>query len=228
MRKNFLLFMSLVGAIVFAGCEKNETPPTGQLMIVNASPNSANIDAAANGTVIVQNLAYPNNSGYKTVSTGNNNITVNQTGSATPFINGTLNIEANSHYSLYIVDSAHERKATATRDDLTPPASGKSKVRVLHFSPNGPNIDILANGSTTAGFSNRGFNDVASNASFQNFTEVNAGVLVLQVRLAGTSTVLATFPSLTLQAGKIYTVLVRGFAGGTGTQALNGEIIAHN
>lgn len=228
MKKNFLAICSLFSAaLFFASCDKNEDD-TSHLMIVNASPNGTSIDAAANGSVFVTNLAYPNNSGYKDVPSGTTNIIVTQAGTNTQILNGTLAMSAESYYTLYVIDSAHERKATYTQDDLSAPSSGKAKVRLVHLSPNAPNVDITINGNSSASFNNRGFNDIASNASFFNFTEVDAAGLNLQVKMAGSSTVLATIPTINLEAGKIYTLIVRGFVGGTATQALGVEVVTHN
>lgn len=228
MKKYLLSFSTLLAAAFFlVSCEKNDDE-NASLMIVNASPNSTAIDASANGSVIVSNLAYPNNSGYKTVAAGQANIIVTQTGTSTQILNGTLGMAANTHYTLYVIDSAHERKATYTQDNLAAPASGKAKVRLLHLSPNAPNVDITVNGSASSAFTNRSFNDIGSNTTFHNYTEVDAAGLNLQVKLAGSSTVLATIPTITLQAGKIYTLIIKGFVGGTATQALGVEVITHN
>lgn len=228
MKKNFLAICGLFcAALFFASCDKKEDD-TSNLMIVNASPNGGSVDASANGSVIVTNLAYPSNSGYKAVASGTTNIIVTQSGTTNQILNGTLAMSADSYYTLYVIDSAHERKATYTQDDLSAPSSGKAKVRLLHLSPNSPNVDVTINGNSSAAFNSRGYNDIASNASFFNFTEVDAAGLNLQVKLTGTSTVLATIPTINLQAGKIYTLIIRGFSGGTGTQALGVEVITHN
>jgi len=230
MKRHVLAFCTLVCAsLFFVSCSKDDTAVgTANLMVVNLSPNGSNIDVSVNNQAFVSNLAYPNNSGYKATASGNANIIVTPTGSTTSFLNGTMTLDNNTSYSFYVVDSSHERKASFTRDDLTAPASGKAKVRLLHLSPNAPNIDVSFNGSAATNFSNRGFNDFMTNASYHAFTEVDAAGATLQVKLAGTSTVIATLPVVTLTAGKIYTFIIKGFAGGTGTQALGLEVITHN
>ena len=230
MKRHFLALSSLLfAALFFVGCDKDDDAiGTANLMVVNASPNGSNIDVAVNGSVFASNLAYPNNTGYKSVTASNANIVVTPTGSATPILNGTMLLEKNTSYTFYVVDSSHERKASFTKDDRSAPSSGKSKVRLLHLSPNSPNIDVSINGGSDASFNNRGFNDFMVNAAYHNFTEVNAGAVNLQVKLAGTSTVVATLPAVTVTAGKIYTFIIKGFTGGTGTQQLGLEVITHN
>jgi hypothetical protein len=231
MKRNFLALCSVLGiALFFTSCSKNEAETNASLMIVNASPNGSNVDAAVNGSVIVNNLAYPSNSGYKTVGSGPNNVTVTSTGSSTAFINGTLTMEAGSYYSLYVTDSSHERKEAITRDDLTPPAAGKAKIRILHLSPNTPALDITITGSGTSSvnMTGRSFNDIKTNASYAAFQEVDAAGLSVQLKLAGTTTAVATIPVPALTAGKIYTFIIKGFTGATGSAALGLEVIQHN
>jgi hypothetical protein len=100
-------------------------------------------------------------------------------------------------------------------------------VRFFHFSPNAPAVDIAVTGGPVL-FSNRKFNDQSTNAALTAFTPLNAGTYNLEVRLAGTSTVALSIPNVTLAAGKIYTVFAKGFAGGTGAQALGAQIITNN
>lgn len=231
MKRRFLALSILLSAsLFFVSCDKNDDDGVGtaNLMVVNASPNGSNIDVSVNSSVFINNLAYPGNSGYKAVAAGNANIVVTPTGSTTAFLNGTMLLEKNTSYTFYVVDSAHERKASFTKDDRSAPSSGKAKVRLLHLSPNSPNIDVSINGTANSSFNNRGFNDFMVNTTYHNFTEVDAAGATLQVKLAGTSTVIATIPAITLTAGKIYTFIIKGFSGGTGTQQLGLELITHN
>ncbi len=231
MKKNFLaLCTMLCAAVSFVSCEKNDDELKANLLVVNASPNGGNIDASANGSVIASNVAYPSNSGYKAVTTGNVNVVVKATGTNNEIINGTLVTEANANYTMYIVDSSHKRRAAFTRDDLTAPSAGKAKIRLLHLSPNASSVDVMINGAAATNFSNRSFNDFSTNANLAAFTEVNAAGLNLQVNIAGTSTAVATIPVINLQAGKIYTFIIKGFVGAAigSTQALGVEVITHN
>lgn len=229
MKRNLFALSTLIcAALFFTGCDKDDEVTTARLMVVNASPNGSNIDVNVNSNVFVSNLAYPNNSGYKTVTTGNANIAVFSSGSTTAFLNGTMLFESNTSYTFYVIDSSHERKAAFTKDDLNAPASGKAKVRLLHLSPNAPNIDVTINGSSNVLFNNRGFNDISQNATFHSFAEVDAAGVTLQVKTAGTSNVIATLPPVPLTAGKIYSFIIKGFVGGTGTQNLGVEVITHN
>src|ERR1700754_1093684 len=105
MKRHFLALGTLLCAtLFFVSCSKNDNAiGTANLMIVNSSPNGSNIDVSVNNSAFVSNLAYPNNSGYKTVEAGNANIIVTPTGSSTAFLNGTMLMEKNTSYTFYVV-----------------------------------------------------------------------------------------------------------------------------
>ena len=96
-----------------------------------------------------------------------------------------------------------------------------AKVRFVHASPDAPAVDIAVKNGPVL-FTNVAFKGVGE------YLPVGAGTYDLEVRLAGTSTVVLPLNGIALQAGKIYTVFARGFVGGTGAQDLGAEIIVNN
>ena len=230
MKKIFVNVFSLVTVLLaFTACNKddNNNEMSKSVMVVHASPNAPNVDVRINNSVALTNVAYPTNSNYSAVNSGSTNIKVSPTGTTNYVIDATVNLEANKYYSVFAIDSVSKIKAAVVTDDLSAPAAGKAHVRFFHFSANAPAVDIAVTGGPVL-FSNRKFNDQATNASLASFTPLNAGTYNLEVRAAGTNTVVLALPNITLTAGKIYTVFAKGFLGGTGAQALGAQIIANN
>lgn len=231
MKKILVNVVSVVAVLlVFTACNKNDDQNNmskSQVMVVHASPNAPNVDVRINNSVALTNVAYPANSGYTQLNSGSTNIKVSPTGTTNYVIDATVNLDANKNYSVFAIDSVSKIKAAVVGDDLTSPASGKAHVRFFHFSANAPAVDIAVTGGAVL-FSNRKFNDQATNASLASFTPLNAGTYNLEVRAAGTNTVVLALPNISLTAGKIYTVFAKGFLGGTGAQALGAQIIANN
>lgn len=222
------LFLSLAMSAIFAvGCDKDDDPaPQARVLVVHASPNAPAVDVRVNNNVAKANLAYPTNTGYLSVNAGNTNLKVSPTGTTTYVIDANVTLDADKNYSVFAIDSVSKIKAAVVADDLTAPAAGKSHVRFFHLSPNAPAVDIAVTGGPVV-FGNRTFNDQGSN-NRTAFTPLDAGTYNLEVRVAGTNTVVLSLPGIPLQAGKIYTVFAKGFLGGTGAQALGAEIIANN
>ena len=84
-----------------------------------------------------------------------------------------------------------------------------------------PAVDI----TTTTGavvFGNTSFRE------YSEFTPLPAGTYDLQVRLAGSETVVLELPGISLMDGTIYTVFARGFVSGSDAQALGAQIIVND
>jgi hypothetical protein len=231
MKRILLHSLSLLLLIGFlTSCSKEDdvmAPAMARVMVVHASPNAPAVDVRVNNTVALSNVAYPANSSYTNINAGSTNFKVSPTGSTNYVIDATVDLKSNMNYSVFAIDSVAEIKAAVVMDDLTTPAAGKAHVRFFHFSPNAPAVDIAVTGGPVV-FSNRMFNDQSTNASLSNFTPLDAGTYNLEVRLAGTNTVVLALPNVTLTAGKIYTVFAKGFAGVTGMQALGAQVIVNN
>lgn len=219
----------LMLSLFVISCDKDDDDDVAaqaQVMVVHASPNAPAVDVRINNAVALSSVAYPGNSAYTPLPAGTTNIKVSPAGTTTYVIDANENLAANTNYSVFAIDSVSKIKAAVVTDNLTAPASGKAHIRFFHFSPNAPAVDIAVTGGPVL-FSNRTFNDQATNTALSNFTPVDAASYNLEVRLAGTNTVVLSVPNVPVTAGKIYTVFARGFVTGTGAQALGAQLIVN-
>jgi len=219
------VFMALAPAVMIAAiltttsCKKDEVT-YANVLVAHASPDAPGVDLLIdNSKVNSAALTFPANTGYLQVETGTRNVKVNVAGTSTTVINADLALEKDKNYSVFAVNTVANIEPLVLVDDLTAPASGKAHVRFVHLSPDAPAVDIAVASNGTVVFGNKSFKESTA------FTPLDAGDYNLDVRLAGTSTVALVLPTITLQAGKIYTVFAKGLAGGTGAQALGAEII---
>jgi len=227
-------FIAIAGllavGLLTSGCSDDDdknpvgstTPAVAKVLIVHASPDAPGVDIVVdNGPVAVSNLEFPDNTGYVQLPSGARNVKVNVYNTSTTVINADLNLDPNANYSVFAVNAVTSIEPLVLVDDLTAPAAGKSHVRFVHLSPDAPAVDIaVSNGGPVV------FGEVEFKGS-QGFTPLDAGTYNLEVRLAGTSTVVLPLGDITLQAGKIYTVFAKGFVSGSGGQALGAEIIVN-
>lgn len=221
-----LLLAGTALTITLGACSDDEsatTAPaasTSSVKVIHASPNAPGVDLLVDNTVAKTNLTFPQNTGYLSVPAGTRNVKVNVTGTSTTVIGADLSLVSGTSYSVFAVDSVSRISPLVVTDDLTAPAAGNAHVRFIHLSPNAPAVDIGVTGGAVV-WGNRAFKQ------FTSFTPLPAGTYNLEVRLAGTSTVVLPLPGITLQAGKIYTVFAKGFVGAAGAQALGAEIIVN-
>jgi hypothetical protein len=218
--------MLVFGITVFTGCSDDEEvvapmQSTSKVLVTHASPDAPGVDILVDNAVAASNLTFPNSVGYAELNSGTRNVKVNVTGTSTTALEANLPLEANKNYSVFAVNSVSAIEAIVLEDNLTAPASGKAHVRFLHLSPDAPAVDITLTDGTVV-FGDYTFKEASA------FTPLDAATYNLQVRLAGTSTVVLELPNIALTAGKIYTVFAKGFVAGTGTQALGAQIIVNN
>ena len=210
-------------AVLFTSCKKDEdVHEHANVMVVHASPDAPGVDLLVDGTK--KNSAalnFPNNTGYLELEAGTRNLKVNVAGTSTTVINADVPFTKDMSYSVFAVDSVSVISAIVLTDDLTAPAAGKAHVRFVHLSPDAPAVDVAVASTGDIVFGNKAFKEYTA------FTPLDAGAYNLDVRVAGTSTVALVLPTITLEAGKIYTVFAKGFLGGSGAQALGAEIIVN-
>ena len=220
-----ILAILAVSVFTFSSCDKDDEPtpdPTGRVMVVHASPDAPSVDLLVdNSKVNSAALSYPNNTGYLAVKTGTRNIKVNAAGTSTNVINVDFVVDTSKNYTVFAIDVLSKITVLAVEDDLTTPAEGKSHLRVFHFIPDAPAVDILINGTVAI-----------SNVTFKegtNFIPVDAGTYNIAVNVANTNTNVFTVPGIVLANKKIYTVFARGLGiSGASVNTPGATVIANN
>lgn len=220
---NIVLLLTIL-SIGFIGCSDDESNPsepavqTANVKVVHASPDAPGVDLLVDDNLAGVNLTFPNNTGYLSVDEGTRNVKVNIHGTFTIVIEADLTLEADRNYSVFAVDNVQNISPLVIVDDLTPPVSGNAHVRFIHLSPNAPSVDITLSDGTVV-FGDYEFKE------YSKFTPLPYGSYDLQVRLAGTETVVLDLPGISVSDGNIYTVFAKGLVGGMDMQALGAEII---
>ncbi|MEZ5357480.1 MAG: DUF4397 domain-containing protein [Candidatus Zixiibacteriota bacterium] len=227
----FSIAMLAALMLVVVGCSDDDdnnpitsTPAApAKVLIVHASPDAPGVDVLVdNNPTALTDLTFPQNTGYVELPSGNRNVKVNVANTTTTVINADLMLDPSVNYTVFAVNSVSNIEPLVLVDDLTAPASGKAHVRFVHLSPDAPAVDIAVAGGGPVVFGNVSFKE------FQGFTPLDAGTYNLEVRLAGTGTVVLPLGNITISDGMIYTVFAKGFAAGSGAQALGAEIIVNN
>lgn len=218
-----LLFFTIPFAVSACDDDDNNivTPAAkSRVLVTHASPDAPGVDLLVDNNVAGSNLTFPNNTGYLEVESGSRNVKVNVTGTSTTVIQADVTLEAETNYSVFAVNTVAALEPMVLVDDLTSPASGKAHVRFIHLSPDAPAVDItLTNGAVV--FGDYEFKEASP------FTPLDAGSYSLQVRLAGSETIVLELPGISVENGKIYTVFAKGLVNGSGAQSLGAEIIVN-
>jgi hypothetical protein len=182
-----------------------------KLRAVHASPDAPAVDILVDNTVVAPNVAFKGVFGFADVPSGTRNVKVNAAGTSTTVINVDAPLVAGRAYTAYAVGFLAGIGPLLVEDNLTPPASGAAKIRVIHGSPDAPNVDVLAND-----------NRVLTNVPFKaasDYLTVPAGQYTFKVNPTGTTTT-ATQATVTLEGGRVYTALANGSVAANATNRL--------
>ena len=219
----------LPATVLFAACSKKDTPAPapavdqGQVLISHAAAAvNTQITAFANDQQVGQ-LNYGQSTAYSNVNAGNALIRINNGSSAVA--TQTVALAKGQSYSVFAYSPNSNIGSVAllpVADDLTAPAAGTAKIRIVHLAVGAPTpVRLSIPAATPTGSPNDLTTEVAFGTA-SAFVVVNAGSPTLSVTMAAAprSQVVAVGDgtgtgtgSKTLESGKIYTVVVRGIAG---------------
>ncbi|GAB4110750.1 MAG: DUF4397 domain-containing protein [Roseiflexaceae bacterium] len=198
--------MALLGALIaLIAAPAFAQSGTAKVRVVHASPDAPAVDVYVNGSKALSNVPFFTASNYLDLPGGSYDIKVTPAGATEPAVidaKGVM-IEAGKAYTIAATGKLADIKPTILADNLSAPAAGKAHVRVIHFSPDAPAVDIkVANGPTLI--------PALAFPKDSGYLPVDAGTYDLQVTPAGASAVVLDLKGTKLEAGKIYDVFAVG------------------
>jgi hypothetical protein len=204
------LFFAVVCALFVA------SQGAADVRVLHLSPDAPEVDvflgAADDPTnAVLTNVPFTGVSPYLPVPTGNYFIDVTPSAGGSPVINvDGLAVDGATDYSIAAVNAVASIEPLVLVDDNTIDA-GNARIRLVHASPDAPEVDISVDGV-----------GVVSTLSFKEnspYLTLPEGDYTVRILLAGTSTQVFEVPNLQLDAGTVYSAFAAGFVGGSGAQA---------
>lgn len=174
---------------------------TAMVRVVHASPDAPAVDVYVNGDRALSNVPFFTASDYLELPAGTHQVQVTPTGqpASAAVIDANVTVEANKAYTIAATGLVANIAPAVIEDNLTPPAAGQAHVRVYHFSPDAPAVDVqLADGTKL--IEGLAFPDAS------DYLPVPVGTYDIQVVPAGGSDVVIDLADTQLEAGKIYSV----------------------
>ncbi len=166
------------------------------------------------GAEVLDSVVYLDASGYLAVPSGTRNVKVNPHNSATSVINADVALAEDVYYTIIATNTVAAIEPLVLIDDLTAPAAGNIKLRLVHGAPSVDLVDIYI---TAPGADINGLTPNLSDVDFKQnsgYLEVAAGNYQVRITPAGTKTVAIDTGALTLAAGQIRTAIDVETAGG--------------
>lgn len=206
-------------AFLLSACKKNldtgTSQPAAGLMAVNLVADKDAVGVSlSNNNFTNSPLNYTNyTGGYNAVYIGNRDVVSYDFYSGTPLASKAQLFEDSSYYTLFIVGANDKYSNIIVKDNLDslPSGTGEAYVRYVNAIPDSsiqPLVTISANGTDL-------FNSNVPFTTVSDFKAVTPGDVSIAVD-NGDSTVNAS-RNITVEGGKIYTVLLFGIPGATDT-----------
>lgn len=207
------LFMCSAMAFGLTGCldsDVDDAPaptPVAYISFYHGSPDAPDFNVIVDDERInSQAFKYSNASSYIEVTTGSHEIAFTPVTATDAVVDTTFDFKEDKIYSLFTVNRLQDIGLLVVEDSLIAPGSDKAGVRLINLSPDAPAVDVtIAGGGAAPVFSNLGFKGNTQ------FVPVTDGTHAFVVKEAGTENVLVPSTSLTLEPGRNYTLVVRGF-----------------
>ncbi len=237
---------------LFSSCKKNEITLTdadvadgqAQFKLVYFSPSLLNpsVQLNVNGNRVSYLIPYgtpfpgggyntggSNNSDYVAITPGNAAISLSipKKGTSVDSVvvyNQSFDLQADKKYTLFTTDSVPTVSAFLAEDVLVRPDSGYAGLRFVNLMPNVPAVDFYQNGVLIK--ANVAFKTATA---FENISIAN-NPGQFQIKAAGSSTVLASYPTsatFVLTNTRVYTIMARGYSGVTDARKPTVSLILH-
>lgn len=228
-----ITYLLFAATVLVASCKKDDpvTPPppppapTAKIKFTNATTDSNPLGIKINDVSLAdaQSLAFLTTTGYLTTAYGaSTKISFVSPSTGIVFQETTMNISQDNFYSAFVGGGLPSNiSMVVTNDNLTAPAAGKSKIRMINLSSDNYNLSFYVGGPM-----------LDSNITYQEYTpfyEVNAGTNVNIIAQDPANVgYQRTLTGQTLEAGKIYTVMFSGKNGASGDADLKLTLLNNN
>ncbi|MTH51850.1 DUF4397 domain-containing protein [Bacillus mangrovi] len=206
MKKISMLAIAFIFALLGNSAASAAQSKEAMVRIVHASPDAPAVDVAVNGDVVVEGAEFKAATDFMAVPAGEHKVEIFAAGTADegkPVISADLTVEAGKMYTAAAINTLDNLELKVLNDD-TMTTNGKSKVRVGHFSPDAPAVDVGIKGEDAL-FAGAEFSGVTE------YMEVDPGSYDLEVRPAGTMDSVLDLSGTELKENMTYTVLAVGF-----------------
>ena len=171
--------------------------------VLNASPDAPAVDIYINGGLIFKNIKFKDFTEYVQLSMGQYKMEVYPVGQMDkPVLAQNIQVPQKQVITIAATGNFEDLQLIPyIEGDADGLAMNQSRVRVIHLSPDAPEVDVLINGQIV--FNNIGFMDAT------DYIKVVSGTYNIVVNLAGTNDTVLTF-SPQLNSQKVYTIYVVG------------------
>jgi hypothetical protein len=173
--------------------------------VVHAVPAGPSVDVFADDTRVFDGVTFKEVTPYHEVEAERASLTIRTTGAPAgePIARNSEGLDDGDHYTVFAVpDDDETATLRVVKDDHSPPAPGKARLRVVHAARDAGELDVFAADRKDALVDGVNFQTVSG------YAEIDPVAGPVTVRPEGKATPLATLNDTAFAAGRSYTVVV--------------------
>lgn len=187
----------------------NQSAQEALVRVLNAIPDSPDLDVYANDLLIASNLAFKELSNYITLPRGDYNISFYVTGTKNePILSNTITLNDGDKYTVSAEGKMESRGLLAISDNNAPIHMNQALLRFAQLSPKVPPINITLPDGTV----------LFENVNFKEITPYSVALppetYTFQIRVNGYPQAVLSIPGLTLEPDHFYTIYSLGLLQG--------------
>ncbi|MEC2073218.1 DUF4397 domain-containing protein [Alkalihalophilus marmarensis] len=191
----FMLFLTFTGT--------GFAEEMAMVRVLHTTPDAPGVDVYVNEELVVENIEFKDASDYLQLPAGSHKVEIYAAGDTTSaIISEQLAVSGGEAYTVAAIGQLESIRLTTMLDEQEV-SEGNTKIRVAHFSPDAPAVDIATDTGDIL-FPNAAFSAVT------DYLELPAGEYNLEIRAAGTADVVEELTNLELKEGMIYTAVATG------------------
>lgn len=230
--KTRILSYSLTAIVMLLGlssCLKSVDPPEqaparAYISIMHLAPTAPSLDVFFDAKKVSSSPFAPGNVtvAYNAVDKGTFSIVFKKASSDSVVASvPAAQYDSLNFYTLFMYNTQVNGAVQAVRikDDFSNLTSAKPYYRFFHASPDTDAVDLYIDNTKVE--SNRIQADNTFSGSYNNFAATTSGFHNIQVKLAGTDTVIASLDNVDLTPGNAYTIYLRGLTNSTTNNQLS-------
>jgi len=172
------------------------------IRVLHAVPDSDAVDIYINNTLFFKEIRFTQFTPYVYIPEGTHEMEVyNVDTTENPILRGNIEVKNGELATIAMSGNSNDLKLLTIKEDKERPQRGYSKIRVVHLSPNAPEVDILIDGEVL--FKDIEFRDIS------DYVEILAGDYRMDVEAVASQRILRSNRK-TINPDRIYTFYALG------------------
>ena len=204
---SYYSFLTLIISMGFISCKKTEAVDStlSSLRVINISPTLSTYNVYLDGTALnTAALPFAGSTAYTTKTSGAYTLKFTTESSIESVLTKTINLNASTYQSFYLINKTSALDVLALTDDLTVSSTDKAYIRFINLSPDASAMDLAKTGSTSS------YTTAKAYKSASGFIAIDPGTFTLDLKETSSGTIKAVSESSTFTAAYHYDIIAGG------------------